>query len=295
MTMLANQILLPLCLALIMLVMGTGLSLQSFLPVLHKPKAVLLGIVAQLVLLPMIVWVLILALHLPPVIAAGLVLIACAPGGATSNLFSKLADGDLPLSIALTAVISLLSPLWMPWAAQTQLGWLGYDVAFKLSYAQVVLQLLLVTALPLVLGMGLRKLYPSWVQAYEHRLKQLSVGLLMLMILVLIVVNAHVLPSVFGLSALMVVLLATLALALGYGLARLVGLSQAQSRTLSFETGVQNAGMAIMIAFSFLQAPELGMVALLYGILMNIPAFIALWVFKCDSLSLKNKQQRSCS
>lgn len=293
--MLANQILLPLCLALIMLVMGTGLSLQSFLPVLHKPKAVLIGIVAQLVLLPMIVWVLILALHLPPVIAAALVLIACAPGGATSNLFSKLADGDLPLSIALTAVISLLSPLWMPWAAQTQLGWLGYDVAFKLSYAQVVLQLLLVTALPLVLGMGLRKLYPSWVQTNEQRLKQLSVGLLMLMILVLIVVNAHVLPSVFGLSALMVVLLAMLALALGYGLARLVGLSQAQSRTLSFETGVQNAGMAIMIAFSFLQAPELGMVALLYGILMNIPAFIALWVFKRGSLSLKNKQQRSCS
>lgn len=293
--MLANQVLLPLCLALIMLVMGTGLSLQSFLPVLHKPKAVLIGIVAQLVLLPMIVWALILALHLPPVIAAALVLIACAPGGATSNLFSKLADGDLPLSIALTAVISLLSPLWMPWAAQTQLGWLGYDVAFKLSYAQVVLQLLLVTALPLVLGMGLRKLYPSWVQAYEHRLKQVSIGLLMLMILVLIVVNAHVLPSVFGLSALMVVLLATLALALGYGLAKLLGLSQAQSRTLSFETGVQNAGMAIMIAFSFLQAPELGMVALLYGILMNIPAFIALWVFKRGSLSLKNKQQRSCS
>lgn len=293
--MLANQILLPLCLALIMLVMGTGLSLQSFLPVLHKPKAVLIGIVAQLVLLPMIVWVLILALHLPPIIAAALVLIACAPGGATSNLFSKLADGDLPLSIALTAVISLLSPLWMPWAAQTQLGWLGYDVAFKLSYAQVVLQLLLVTALPLVLGMGLRKLYPNWVQAYEQRLKQVSIGLLMLMILVLIVVNAHVLPSVFGLSALMVVLLATLALALGYGLAKLLGLSQAQSRTLSFETGVQNAGMAIMIAFSFLQAPELGMVALLYGILMNIPAFIALWVFKRGSLSLKNKQQRSCS
>lgn len=295
MALLANQILLPLCLALIMLVMGTGLSLQSFLPVLHKPKAVLLGIVAQLLLLPMIVWALILALHLPPVIAAALVLIACAPGGATSNLFSKLADGDLPLSIALTAVISLFSPLWMPWAAQTQLGWLGYDVAFKLSYAQVVLQLIVVTALPLILGMGLRKLYPNWVQANEQRLKQLSVGLLMLMILVLIVVNAHVLPSVFGLSALMVVLLATLALALGYALARLLGLSQAQSRTLSFETGVQNAGMAIMIAFSFLQAPELGMVALLYGILMNIPAFITLWVFKRGQRSLKNKQPSAYS
>ncbi len=295
MALLANQVLLPLCLALIMLVMGTGLSLQSFLPVLHKPKAVLLGIIAQLVLLPMIVWALILALHLPPVIAAALVLIACAPGGATSNLFSKLADGDLPLSIALTAVISLLSPLWMPWAAQTQLGWLGYDVAFKLSYAQVVLQLLLVTALPLILGMGLRKLYFNWVQANEQRLKQLSVGLLMLMILVLIVVNAHVLPSVFGLSALMVVLLATLALALGYTLARWLGLSQAQSRTLSFETGVQNAGMAIMIAFSFLQAPELGMVALLYGILMNIPAFITLWLFKRGQLGLKNKQPSAYS
>lgn len=287
MALLANQVLLPLCLALIMFVMGTGLRWQSFIPLLHKPKAALVGVVAQLLLLPLIVWLLILALNLPPVIAAGLVLLACAPGGATSNLFSSLADGDLPLSIALTAIVSLLSPLWMPWVAQTQLAWLGYDVAFKLSYQLIVLQLTLVTALPLVLGMALRKVCTNWVLAYEIRLKQLSIGLLMLMIISLITLNYTVLPSIFGLSALMVVLLATLALSAGYTLSRLLGLSQAQSRTLSFETGVQNAGMAMMISFSFLQAPELGMVALLYGILMNIPAFIALFIFKRGLIASK--------
>lgn len=284
MTLLANQVLLPLCLALIMFVMGTGLSWQSFTPLVSKPKAALLGVIAQLLLLPVIIWALILVLRLPPVIAAGLVLLACAPGGATSNLFSSLSEGDLPLSIALTAIVSLLSPLWMPWAAQMQLAWLGYEVVFKLSYKLVVLQLTLVTALPLALGMGLRRLKAAWVERYEKQFKQLSVGLLMLMILVLISVNYQVLPSVFGLSALMVILLASLALAAGYMLARLLGLSERQSRTLSFETGVQNAGMAMMIAFSFLQAPELGMLALLYGILMNIPAFITLWIFNRKSL-----------
>lgn len=286
MILLANQVLLPLCLALIMFVMGTGLRLQSFMPLINKPKAALLGVLAQLLLLPIIVWALILVLRLPPVIAAGLVLLACAPGGATSNLFSNLAGGDLPLSIALTAIVSLLSPLWMPWVAQMQLAWLGYEVVFKLSYKLVVLQLTLVTALPLALGMGLRRLKTAWVERYEKQFKQLSVGLLMLMILVLISVNYQVLPSVFGLSALMIILLATLALVAGYSLAKWLGLSEKQSRTLSFETGVQNAGMAMMIAFSFLQAPELGMIALLYGILMNIPAFVALWVF--NRRGLKN-------
>ena len=284
MILLANQVLLPLCLALIMFVMGTGLRLQSFMPLINKPKAALLGVLAQLLLLPIIVWALILVLRLPPVIAAGLVLLACAPGGATSNLFSNLAGGDLPLSIALTAIVSLLSPLWMPWVAQMQLAWLGYEVVFKLSYKLVVLQLTLVTALPLALGMGLRWLTTAWVEKHEKQLKQFSVGLLMLMILLLISVNYQVLPSVFGLSALMIILLASLALAAGYMLARLLGLSERQSRTLSFETGVQNAGMAMMIAFSFLQAPELGMLALLYGILMNIPAFITLWVFNRKGL-----------
>jgi len=286
---LANQVLLPLCLALIMFVMGTGLHWQSFIPLLHKPKAALLGIVAQLLLLPVIVWMLIYVLLLPPVIAAGLVLLACAPGGATSNLFSHLAGGDLPLSIALTAIVSLISPFWMPWAVQMQLAWLGYDVTFQLSYKLVVLQLALVTALPLSLGMGLRRLNTSWVEKHEKQLKQLSIGLLMLMILVLIIVNYKLLPSVFGLSALMVILLASLALIAGYMLSRFFGLSEKQSRTLSFETGVQNAGMAMMVAFSFLQAPELGMLALLYGILMNVPAFIALGLFnKTDAEKLKS-------
>lgn len=287
---LANQVLLPLCLALIMLVMGTGLRWHSFMPLLHKPKAALAGVAAQLLLLPAIVWFLILVLRLPPVLAAGMVLLACAPGGATSNLFSHLSRGDVPLSIALTGIVSLLAPLWMPFVAQLQLGWLGYDVSFRLSYGQTLLQLTLVTALPLALGMVLRQLNPAWVLAHEQRLKHLATGLLMLMIIVLIAVNHAVLPSLFSLSAVIVMLLATLALFAGYGLAKALRLSPAQARTLSFETGVQNAGMAMLVAFSVLNTPELGMIALLYGILMNIPAFMTLWLFsrhlsKASSLS----------
>ena len=284
MTQLANQVLLPLCLALIMLVMGTGLSLNSFKPLFHSPRAAFIGLLAQLLLLPLIAWTLILVLRLPPVLAAGLVLLACAPGGATSNLFSHLAKGDLALSVALTAAVSLLAPIWMPWVASLQLGWLGYEANFALSYRVTVMQLAMVTLLPLALGMLIRKLAIGWVLAQESRLKMLATGILMLMILILLIVNQRALPSLLSYSALVVLLLASLALAAGYGLARISKLSPEQGRTLSFETGVQNAATAMMVAFSFLGAPELAMIALLYGVLMNIPAFAVLAWFKRQSI-----------
>lgn len=275
-----NAVLLPLCLALMMLVVGSGLEPHHFKPLWHKPKAAVAGLLTQLFLLPLLVWAFIVLFNLSGALAIGLLLVAAAPGGATSNLFSHLARGDVALSVALTACMGLLAPFWMPWAVQLQLGWLGSSVVFKLSLLQSVLQLLLVTAMPLLLGMLWRHLAPDWINRHQRHLKGFSLLILLLMIALLVLGNLGSLTTQTTLqAAVLVILLATLALPAGYLFAHLLQLKPAQVRTLCFETGVQNAGIAMLVAFTQLQLPEAGMVALLYGLLMNIPALLTLLVF----------------
>lgn len=281
MTQFANQVFLPVCLAFMMWVVGTGLRVSSFRPLLETPKPVFIGLISQLVLLPLIVWGLIGLLDLPAWVAAGLIILACAPGGATSNLFSHLAQADVPLSIVLTACISLLAPVWMPWVVPLQLSWLGYEVVFRLSYAQTVAQLAVATIVPLLLGMLSRCYFESWVRANAALLQRAATLVLLTMIATLVAVNWPRLQlAEMGLAAAMVLLLAVLAMPAGYLFARVLRMSERQARTLSFETGIQNAAVAMMVAFMQLQMVELGMLALLYGILMNIPAFITLWLFR---------------
>lgn len=276
-----DTVLLPLCLALMMLVVGSGLEPRHFKPLWHQPLATITGLLAQLFLLPILVWALIALFNLSGTLAIGLLLIAAAPGGATSNLFSHLARGDVALSVALTAGMGLLAPLWMPWAVQLQLGWLGSSAVFRLSWLQSALQLLLVTALPLLLGMLWRHLATDWVSRHEQQLKGFAFLTLLLMITLLILNNLGSLTSQTTLqAAALVTLLAALALLAGYLFARLLRLEPAQVRTLCFETGVQNAGIAMLVAFTQLQLPEAGMIALLYGLLMNIPALLTLLTFK---------------
>lgn len=275
-----NTAFLPLCLALMMLVVGSGLDTQSFSPLLRKPLLTLAGLLMQLILLPILAWLLIGLFQLSGPLAVGLVLIAAAPGGATSNLFSYLARGDVPLSIALTACTSLLAPFWMPWVVQLQLDWLGQGGELQLSWLNAARQLLLVTAVPLLLGMLWRYLCRSWVASHEAGLKRFASLVLLLMIGTLLWVNRQSLQESLTLqTAMLVTGMACLALLAGYGLARMLLLDERTARTLSFETGVQNAGVAMLMAFTQLQLPAAGMVALQYGLLMNIPALTVLWWF----------------
>lgn len=280
-----NALFLPLCLASMMLVVGSSLELHHFKPLFTRSRAALLGLLAQLLLLPLLAWLLIIVFQLQSGLAIGLLLIAAAPGGATSNLFSHLARGDVALSIALTASMSLLAPFWMPWAVQLQLGWLEQPAVFRLPWLQSAMQLLLVTALPLIIGMVWRYRYPVWVMGHERQLKHFASLTLLLMIGTLLWSNRAALHASQNLHAsLLVMLLASLALLSGYWLARLAKLNSAEARTLSFETGVQNAGVAMLVAFTQLQLPEAGLVALLYGLLMNIPTLLTLYWFSRRSL-----------
>lgn len=281
-----NELLLPLCLAILMLIVGSSLEPAHFRPLLARPRIALFALLAQLSLPPALAWLLIIIFGLTPLQAIGLVLIAAAPGGATSNLFTHLARGDVALSVALTASMSLLAPVWMPWFVHLQLGWLGSSASFKLPWLQAVMQLVLITALPLVLGMLWRRLAKNWLERHEQSLKKFALATLLTMIAALLWNNSSALASSITVThAALVLALASLALLGGYALALLLRLNASQARCVSFETGVQNAGVAMFVAFSQLQLPGAGLMALLYGLLMNIPALLLLFWFNRRSAS----------
>ncbi|WP_243453959.1 bile acid:sodium symporter family protein [Oceanisphaera pacifica] len=277
--------LLPLSLALMTLVMGMTLELSHFSRLRKQPRPLLMGLLMQWLLLPLLAWGLIIFLALPPSIAAALILISAAPGGATSNMFSFLANGDSALSVSLTALVGLLAPFWMPFAVMLQLSWLGVAAdTFALPLAQTIAQLVLICIVPVVIGMLIRRHFHDWVIRYQPRFKQLSGLLFMLVLASLVTHNLPKLPSLFSHAAVAMLLLATLALACGYLGAKLVSCSASSCRSLAFEVGIQNGAVAILVAYTQLGSDELAMMALLYGIVMNLPALALLAYFKAKKV-----------
>lgn len=275
------NLLLPVMLALMTLIMGMTLELRHFSRLLCRPRSLLTGLALQWLLLPVLAWGLIWLLALPPLVASALVLIAAAPGGATSNMFSFMADGDTALSVSLTALVGLLAPLWMPLAVMLQLGWLGrQDAGLSLPLGPAMAQLALICIVPVATGMTVRRYWGDMVERYQPWLKKTVSLMFMLLLIVLVARHREQLPSLLSQAALVMVLFCALALVTGFWLARLSGCTQAACRSLAFETGIQNAAVAIVVAYTQLDSEALALMALLYGIVMNIPALLLLAWFR---------------
>ena len=271
---LVAQLLLPVVLAAIMLGMGLSLTSRDFQRITQRPRAMLAGLAGQLVLLPLLALLIIACLPLQPMAATGLFLVALCPGGATSNLFSYLARGDVALSVSLTALSSLLSPLLLPAMLLAYLTLTGHNsTAFQLSLMATMKQLALVTLLPIGLGMLLRRLAPDWAQRSQPIIKQLAITAMIAIVITLMATHLQVLPDLLSVNGAAVLLLSGCALLLAYQLAGLCPVSAQQRRTIALEVGVQNAGTAMMVALAILQQPALALMPLLYGLLMNLPAF----------------------
>ncbi|MFO7763423.1 MAG: bile acid:sodium symporter [Wenzhouxiangellaceae bacterium] len=273
------QAVLPWILAAVMLAMGLGLEADNFARVARHPGRLALGLALQMLVLPLLSWAVVLVLPLPPLAAAGLLLVALVPGGATSNLFSYLARGDLALSVCLTAMTAMLVPFTLPLIMGWNFSLLGMTTAeFSLPYWSVVGQLGLVTLIPVLGGMAVRKaLGPSRADRLSPAIRRLTGSAMIAIVLALFAAYFDRLPSLASLETFAVIALCSLAMLLGGRVARLAGLPAASARSITVEVGVQNAGVAMMVAFAILQNPALGVVPLLYGLMMNVPAFA--WVF----------------
>lgn len=276
-----SQVVLPWVLASVMMAMGLNLTGADFVRTWHHPRRVLLGTGLQMLALPLLAWGLVLLLPLPPLAAAGLLLVALVPGGATSNMFSYLVQGDLALSVSLTAIAAVLAPFTLPLVMGWNLERLGLTApGFSLPYWHTVGQLLLVTLLPVLAGMLLRRSLPvRWLAWLLPKVKVFTGVAMIAVVAALFISHAERLPALLSLETLAVLLLCTLGMTLGRQLARRLRLPHASVRAITVEVGVQNAGVAMMVAFVILQQPAIGLVPLLYGLLMNVPVF--LWLFAC--------------
>ncbi len=259
-------------LTLLMFDLGLSLRLEDFGKVFRRPWPVVVALFGQLVLLPAIALGLAYFFRLPPVFFIGLVLVACCPGGSSSNVFSKLAGGDVALSVMLTALSSIITlftiPVVMNWATRL----VGESVGIHLPVGNLMKQNLVMMLVPVLIGLGLHYLAPKVAQKTDKVLSKLAFPLLLVLITVFYIQHRHTILDNIGILGLCVTALILVAVGCSSLLSRLVRNDAQQRRTVVIEVGMQNAAQAIAIASSpFIFANEvMAIPAILYSLVMNI-------------------------
>ena len=259
-------------LTLLMFDLGLSLRFEDFGKVFRHPWPIVVALLGQLVLLPIIALGLAYLFHLPPVFFIGLVLIACCPGGSSSNVFSKLAKGDVALSVTLTALSSVITlftiPVIMAWATRL----VGESVGIALPVGNLIKQNLVLMLLPVLLGIGLHYAWPKGAEKTDKVLSRLAFPLLLVLITIFYIQHHRTILENIGLLGLCVTALILVAIGCSALLSRLVKNSPQQRRTVVIEVGMQNAAQAIAIASSpiIFANEEMAIPAILYSLMMNI-------------------------
>ena len=265
------QVVLPAALFIIMLGMGLTLKPIDFKLVVAKPKAVLLGALAQMLMLPILAYLIILSLNIQGPLALGLMILALCPGGTTSNLYTYLAKGDVALSVTLTSVVSLIAPFSVPFVLLIFMDLLlGSGEEVSLPVLKTIIQLLVITVLPICLGMLIYRAKPKFAIAAEKFVKIFSVAFLLLIVAGIVAKNINHMGTYFAQMGLATLLLNVICMLLGFTLARLAKLNLAQQKSIAIEVGFQNGTLAIVIALTLLENTEMAIAATCYSLLMFV-------------------------
>jgi bile acid:Na+ symporter, BASS family len=277
---LITTVLLPLALAIIMFGLGLHLRVGDFTRVLRMPRPVLIGLAAQMLLLPPLAYALCLLFTLPPALAVGLMLLAASPGGATANVFSHLARGDVALNITLTAINSVLALVALPLIVQWSIGhFLGAEALVPPPVRKIV-EVGVIVLVPVALGMLLLARAPTLAVRLERVVKPLSLLILLALIVLTAVREFDLLRTHAASLGLVCLLLNALSLLVGYGVARLARVEARQAIAIAFEVGIHNGTLAIFIALSVLKESAFSVPAALYSLLMYFTAAAMLWWFR---------------
>jgi BASS family bile acid:Na+ symporter len=237
----------PLGLALIMLGLGMGLTIQDFIRVVKIPKDFLVGFISQLVLLPIVALSLALILNLSAELAVGLMLIACAPGGVTSNVITKFADGDVALSVSLTAVVSLVSIISVPFIMFTSVDFFGVNLIKEISMSGIALKMFLVVTVPVIIGMIVKHFAKDFVNRQTALIQKISVILFVLVFAAIYIEEWDNIVSYIINSGLVVLILNLTMMILGFYIAKYFASGVAQQRCISIECGLQNGTLALFV------------------------------------------------
>lgn len=263
------SVILPASLFLIMFGMGMSLKLENFKHIFVAPKAFTIGLAAQLLLLPLLCLLVVFVTNLDPYIATGLLILSFCPSGTTSNIYTHLCQGDVALSISLTAVISLITPFTIPFFTQHALQHqLGEAATINLPLVTTILQLIVITLVPVLLGMAANHWRPSLCAKLQKGFKIFSILILFVIIVGIVKKNWSTIQTHMASSGLPILLFNLLALLCGYGLAMLCRLGTRQATTISFEVGIQNGTTALLVTSTLLQMPLLTIGPVIYSLLM---------------------------
>jgi len=265
-------------LLLMMFAMGTTLRPADFAELIARPGKVFVGLSAQLLLLPLLAWLLlrgtpVLSSAMTPEIYAGFMILALSPGGTTSNLFSYLAEGNVALSIALTAVVSIIAPFSLPLAANLLLAEEFASAQLSLPILPTVMRLLIITLFPVTLGMLLRRWRERFCLRHERLFTRIPFIMLLVVIAGIVLQNWSNMPAFLARTLWPALLLASLALLVGYVYARTLLAEARDARTVAIETSIQNGGTAMLVTGTILNNPAMTVAPIMYGILMLIPIF----------------------
>ena len=279
----------PIALALIMLGLGLGLTVQDFTRVAKQPKDFLVGLVCQMILLPIVAFVLIKILNTPLELALGVMLIAAAPGGVTSNILTKFANGDVALSVTLTAIISLISIISVPFIVFESAELLNVSyISKEISMLDISLKMFLVVTLPIILGMLIKKFAGSFINNQTLLIQRVSIILFIIVFAAIWIEEWDNIVSFIVRAGLIALVLNITMMIVGYYVAKIFASGIAQRKCISIECGLQNGTLAVVVATQIFDEVVYMVPTAAYALIMMATSII--FVFLIRKNCLTNKQ-----
>lgn len=268
------KIILPLSLGFIMFTLGLGLRLSNFADITRFPKAFALGLINQVILLPIVGFTIAVLFELPPALAVGVMILTLSPGGVTTNVLTKFAGANTALSITLTAVVTLISVVTLPVIIGLAMRYFTGYATPDFNILKISLSIFIITIVPVLIGMFCTHLLPSFVTKTSQALSRIAMILFIIIVFAAIITNGGVLMVNIGTLGPALVVMNLVLLMLGLVTASLTNLGPKDATTISIETGVQNVTISIAVAplivTSAVALPPEAIPAAVYGVVMYI-------------------------
>ena len=271
----------PIALALIMLGLGLGLTVQDFLRILKQPKDFFIGFVCQLIVLPIIAFLLIKILNTPLELALGVMIIAAAPGGVTSNVLTKFANGDVALSVSLTAIISLISIFTVPFIVFKSAELLNVSyIANNISMVGISLKMFLVVTLPVMIGMLIRKFATNFIINNTQNIQRISILLFILVFIAIWIEEWDKIVSFITRAGLIALILNVVMMTVGFYVAKVFASGMEQRKCISLECGLQNGTLAVFVSTQIFDNIVYMVPTAAYALIMFVTSIIFVFLVK---------------
>ena len=279
----------PIILALIMLGLGLGLKLEDFTRVFKSPKDFFVGFFSQLIILPLVAYLLIIILRTPPEIAIGVMIIAAAPGGVTSNILTKFANGDVALSISLTAVISLISIITVPIIIFTSADIFGIkEVSQNISMAGIAIKMFLVVTVPVIIGMIIRKFAENFIASKVEIFNKLNIIFFIIFFIAAFYEEKENIINFIIQAGLIALILNISMMVIAYYIAKAFTSGIKQMKCIALECGLQNGTLALFVSTQIFGKDIIYAIPTgAYALIMYITGFIFIYILKRSKLDVK--------